>query len=60
MSAAISTAAGPSLQQECNGHEKIDYGGVAITSSGNITNCHFIYHVAVKDYKKSGSIEVSL
>ena len=54
MSSALLQAGGVMLQQECSQKAPIRVGDVAVTSSGNIPNCRFIFHTVVPNYNKHG------
>jgi poly [ADP-ribose] polymerase 10/14/15 len=51
---ALSKAAGPVLQAECNDKAPIAAGEIAVTGPGNIRRCRCIIHINCPGYDKSG------
>lgn len=50
---ALSTAAGPSLQDECKRKAPIPVGGIAVTGGGKL-QCQYVFHTVAAGYDGPG------
>ena len=55
---ALSAAAGPKLQQECNAIGKVETGGIVVTSGGKL-ECKHVFHTSCASWENGKGEQVA-